>query len=223
MVEAKQTIDDLPGSGAIKVKTGNRQPNATPGTIIELQKLRRKWTPTERARFFAEVQTFSPPKVLVDIPSSAVEKELLIFDLPKIRDSVASDPGFSVELTGELEAGEDYWQTLAQAAQWIIEISARKSDSKIEFNVVPTKKGQQEFPDAKKQTYLLDHPNPKVGPFFQARILIREGVAAKREEKVWLGRSSGVRVYMEGFRVLPYGEPSDDWLSIDATYTVVTL
>lgn len=219
LVEEKQTLDELPGSGAITVKTEKRQPNTTAGTIIELQRLRRKWTPTERARFFAEVQTFSPPNVLVNIPPSAVDKELLLFELPKVRDSRASDPGFSVELTGELESGEDYWQTLAQAAQWIIEIESRKSDSKIEFNIVPTKKGQQQFPDAEKRSYLLDHPDPKLGPFFQARILIREGAAAKAEEKTWLGHSSGIRVYMEGFRVLPYGEPSDDWLSIDATYT----
>ncbi len=219
LVEEKQTLDELPGSGAITVKTEKRQPNTTSGTIIELRRLRRKWTPTERARFFAEVQTFYPPNVLVNIPSSAIDKELLLFELPKVRDSRASDPGFSVELTGELESGEDYWQTLAQAAQWIIEIEARKSDSKIEFNIVPTKNGQQQFPDAEKRSYLLDHPDPKIGPFFQARILIREGAKAKAEEKTWMGRSSGIRVYMEGFRVLPYGEPSDDWLSIDSTYT----
>ena len=26
-------------------------------------------------------------------------------------------------------------------------------------------------------------------------------------------------MYLEGFRVLPYGEPKDDWLAIDADYT----
>ena len=30
--------------------------------------------------------------------------------------------------------------------------------------------------------------------------------------------TSGVRVYLEGFRVLPYGEYGDDWLSIDRDY-----
>lgn len=219
LVEAEQTLDDLEGSGAIKVKPERRPANASPGTIIELQRLRRKWTPTERARFFAEVQTFSPPKVLVNFPPSAVSPSTLLFEQPKVRDSRASDPGFIVELAGELEAGEDYWQSLAQAAQWVIEIEARKSDAKIDLNIVPTKRGKQEFPGAQKQTYTLDHPDPKTGPFFQSRILIREGSAEKGVEKAWQGRSSGVRVYMEGFRVLPYGEPSDDWLSIDATYT----
>jgi signal transduction histidine kinase len=219
LVEAKGTLDDLEGSGAILVSEERRPAAAEPGTIIELRRLRRKWTPTERARFFAEVQTFSPPEVLISVPESAVDPKFLLFDNPKVRDSRASDPGFSVELTGELEAGEEYWPTLAQAAQWVIEIEARKADAKVEYNIIPTKKGRQEFPGAKRQTYTLDHPNPKAGPFFQARILIREGSTEKGEMRTWMGRSSGIRVYMEGFRVLPYGEPADDWLAIDATYT----
>ena len=35
----------------------------------------------------------------------------------------------------------------------------------------------------------------------------------------WVGRMSGIRVYMEGFRVLPYGESNDDWLGLNADYT----
>lgn len=27
--------------------------------------------------------------------------------------------------------------------------------------------------------------------------------------------ASGVKLYRNGFRVLPYGEPTDDWLAID--------
>jgi signal transduction histidine kinase len=32
-------------------------------------------------------------------------------------------------------------------------------------------------------------------------------------------RTTGIRVYLEGFRVVPYGEPRNDWLSLDADYT----
>src|SRR5205814_1736389 len=130
----------------------------------------------------------------------------------------ANDPGFKVELTGELDAGEEYWQTALQAAHWIIEIDASPSPGKVRFNISPTKKGKRELPDATGETYTMDNPDPNSGPFFQARILVREGQASKTE-KSWLGRSSGIRVYMEGFRVLPYGEPKDDWLSINADYT----
>lgn len=31
--------------------------------------------------------------------------------------------------------------------------------------------------------------------------------------------NSGIRVYRNGFRVLPYGEPKDDWLGLDIRYT----
>lgn len=219
LVESQQTLDDIERSGAITVKIEEFPADAKSGTVIELRKLRRRWTSTERARFFAEVQTFSPPQVLVDLPPSAVNRSELLFERPTIRDSHTADPGFSVELTGELEAGEDYWPSLAQAAQWMIEIEARKADGKVDYSVTPTNSGKQQFPFAERQYYTIDHPSPLDGPFFQSRILIREGFAEKGQEKVWQGLASGVRVYMEGFRVLPYGEPSDDWLAIDATYT----
>src|SRR5262249_24405652 len=68
--------------------------------------------------------------------------------------------------------------------------------------------------------FSFDHPEPNNGPFFQARILLREGtLRASREEQAWASQASGVRVFMEGFRVLPYGEPRNDWLSLDLDYS----
>jgi signal transduction histidine kinase len=115
------------------------------------------------------------------------------------------------------EAGDEYWPTLLQAAQWIIEIDAKKEERKVHYNIVPTKSGKEQFPAGRRRKFTAPHPDADNGPFFQARILVREG-ATPKIERAWLGRSSGIRVYMEGFRVLPYGEPKDDWLSIDAEY-----
>jgi signal transduction histidine kinase len=216
VVESYQTLDEIGASSAITLSLEKPTATAKPGTVIKLTRLRRKWTQSERTRFFAEVQTFSPPKILVDPPTSVVDLPLL-FESPKVYDTAASDPGFDVLLSGELDAGQEYWETALQAAHWIIEIDAARSHGKVRFNIVPTKKGRSEFHEARATTYTMDHPDLNSGPFFQARILIREGHAAKRERS-WLGRSSGIRVYMEGFRVLPYGEPKDDWLSINADY-----
>lgn len=67
---------------------------------------------------------------------------------------------------------------------------------------------------------MIPHPDPNQGPFFAARILVREGpLRGRRDQRVWAAQASGIRVYLEGFRVLPYGAPKDDWLSIDADYT----
>jgi hypothetical protein len=216
IVEKYQTLDDVPPT-AITLSTPTKTSGEKPGTRIELKRLRRRWTQSERTRFFAEVQTFQPPKILVDPPKSVVNTPLL-FERPTVYDTAANDPGFNVELTGELDAGEEYWQTALQAAHWLIEIDANGTRGKIKFNIAPTKKGKREFSEATGEAYTMDHPDLSTGPFFQARILVREGQASKKE-KAWLGRSSGIRVYMEGFRVLPYGETKDDWLSLDADYS----
>ena len=46
----------------------------------------------------------------------------------------------------------------------------------------------------------------------QARIL-------QKSQTTWPRRHQGIRIYMEGFRVLPYGEPTDDWLDLNLDYT----
>jgi signal transduction histidine kinase len=220
IIESYSTLDELVNSNAISLESMPSSEGAKFGTIIKLQKLRRKWTESERTRFFTEIQTFSPPKALIDVPISVIDTKSLLFEKPIVRNSKATDPGFKIELSGDFEVGDDYWQNLASAAQWIIEIDASTNKQQITYKILPTKSGKKEFPEASEQIYKIEHPDPKRGPFFQARILIREGSSSvNRDISTWRGHASGVRVYMEGFRVLPYGELADDWLSIDATYT----
>lgn len=40
-------------------------------------------------------------------------------------------------------------------------------------------------------------------------------VGPPQEVRAWLREWSGISVYRNGFRVLPYGEPDDDWLRLD--------
>lgn len=40
-------------------------------------------------------------------------------------------------------------------------------------------------------------------------------IGSPMEVRAWLRQWSGVSVYRDGFRVLPYGEPDDDWLRLD--------
>lgn len=218
VVESLETLDDLEGSTAIQMVDEPVPARGKSGTRIELRRLRRKWTAAERTRFFNEVQTFQPPSVLVNPPARAALAPLL-FERPIIYGTTASDPGLDVKLSGEFEAGEEYWQALLQAAQWIIEVDARKQTKRVKIGVAPTRIAKTETPVAARRVFAMDHPNPDSGPFFQARILIREGASGTRTERTWLGRSSGIRVFMEGFRVLPYGEPNNDWLGLDAEYT----
>lgn len=226
VVEEQETLDQIGKSGAVRLTELQRRASTSSSTVIELKRLRRKWTPGERTRLFAEIGTFRPPQVLVSIPPNILDEPSLIDELEvaDVRDPNAStsrDPGFSVELTGEFAAGEDYWHSVAEAASWLVEIRARKG-KKVQYAVTATRATrsalrQEGLKPPKRQDFELDHPAPKEGPFFDARVLVREG-QVRGEQRNWVGQQSGIRVYMEGFRVLPYGEPSDDWLEIDADY-----
>ncbi len=216
-IEAKQTLEEAP---PIEVWEEPIPKSRKTGTTITLRNLRRKWTPTERGRFIAEARTFEPPEVLsLPLPKSVAAGPLL-FDSPRLRDSSSEDPGCKVRLMGDFAGGDEFWQAVAQAATWAIEIEARKGKRTVEYVVAPTRRTVREYPDAAKRTFSLEHPDPEKGPFFQARILVREGpLGGSSQENVWANEASGIRVFMEGFRVLPYGERGNDWLSLDADYT----
>ena len=223
-IEEFETLDEVNEAEAIVVETSRARRNARSGTSLVLTRLRRAWTPSERARFFAEVQSFDPPTFLENPLPNALLAEPLLFESPIIRDEV-SDPetshsGFRVTLEGDFAAGDEYWQLVAEHASWVLEIRAAHDDDEVRFGIAPTNRTTKENPEARSFTTTLPHPDPSEGPFFDARILVREGrLKGKQDQRVWAARASGVRVYLEGFRVLPYGEANNDWLSIDYDYT----
>ncbi len=216
-IEGLLILDMVEASGAVVLDTEPRRRKTEAGTTITLRRLRKKWTPADLVQLQSEVESFQPPTVLIDIPRGLVKGDLL-FSKPRVAEVSGSDPGIAFELTGDFATGDDYWPQVAQTAHWLIEIDASSRDRPIRVNILPTKHGQVEFPDARATRFELLHPAPDQGPFFQSRVLIREGGAGNRALKQWLGRSFGIRVYTEGFRVLPYGEPKNDWLSLDADY-----
>ena len=130
-----------------------------------------------------------------------------------------ADGGFEVLLEGEFESGDEYWEAIAEMAAWVIEIRADAEVAKIHFAIAPTRRTRDANPDARGYSTTIAHPDPARGPYFDARILVREGHLkgkGARHRRTWVAKRSGIRVYLEGFRVLPYGD--DDWLSIDADY-----
>jgi signal transduction histidine kinase len=218
-IEQHETLEQV-GTDAVSVTTTPVSPSSKPGTTITLRRLRKRWTSAERGRFLAEVQTFEAPAVLAAPLKRAVVEGPLLFENAVVREARRDDPGFRLKLEGEFAAGEDYWQALAESSEWVIEIDALSKRGLVRFCVAPTKKALREDPDASRRNFDVDHPDSKMGPFFQARILVRVGtLSGPSAERTWAGRSSGVRVYVEGFRVLPYGEPNNDWLGLDSAYT----
>ena len=221
-IEQYETLDELDSTDAIRLETKPIRKNTRSGTALLLSQLRRAWTETERARFLAEVQSFDPPSFLREpLPRSIIEKPLL-FDTPIVRDqgTDAETSSFRVNLEGDFAAGEDYLALVAEVATWVLEIQAVPGSDEVHFAVAPTKNNREDNPETGEFKQSIPHPSPDKGPHFEARILVREGHFRRRtDQRVWGTHVSGIRVYMEGFRVLPYGDQRDDWLSIDADYT----
>ena len=220
-IEQYETLDDLP-DGTVSLNVRTVRPDAIPGTTLTLSRLRRPWTARERRKFFTEVQAFDAPDFIQQSLPQSLIPEPILFASPIVRDAhrtVGAElgGGFQVILEGEFAAGEDYWELMAEIANWALEIRAERRNGLVRFGIAPTSRTLAGNPAAERYSATMEHPAPKFGPFFDARVLIREGnFQATRDQRVWASRASGIHVYLEGFRVLPYGD--DDWLSIDADY-----
>ncbi len=185
-------------------------PGEQPGTTIRLASLRRAWTDRERTRFVREVSSFQPAETLRSAIAPGYVQPLL-FDTPRLRDA-AGNAELAVTLGGDFDVGEEYSVGLLAAAAWVIEIEAEGRE--VRYAVAPTAAyARAEALDDAPHTASRSRERP--GATFQARIFVRSGQAPKG-----LGDAYGVRVYMEGFRVLPYGEPGDDWLEVNRRYTM---
>mgnify|MGYP000185009311 CR=1 FL=1 len=220
-VERYETLDDLSDSSALQVATKEVEPGADSGTTLTLGPLRRAWTKTELTRFFSEVQSFEPAPFLLEPLPETIAAGPILFGSPLVREAEQGNNSFRVNLEGNFAVGDQYWELMAHAAAWIIEIRASKDSGLVDYAIAPTRQGSTKYKSASVWRCAIDHPSPEEGPFFDARIFVREGRAPMRssDQRVWASGSSGVRVFMEGFRVLPYGDAGDDWLKLDADYT----
>jgi signal transduction histidine kinase len=209
VVERYATLAELEGTNAISLREFGPVPGAVPGTTITLRHLRRAWTKASHGRFLEEVQTFGAGGVLsAPLPKSVIGQRLL-FDSPIVRDSSEeSEEPFRVRLEGDLQPPDNFWEAKVDAASWVIEIDAQSTRSRVKYGIAPTRSTTENLPAAERHVLSVNHPSPAEGPFFQARILLRTG-------KAWGGHANGVRVFLEGFRILPYGESGNDWLGLD--------
>ncbi|MDU0295214.1 hypothetical protein, partial [Saccharothrix longispora] len=135
---------------------------------------------------------------------------------PIFRDTGKDDPGFQVQLTGDLEIGDDLWADVASDFNWLLEVDA--TTETVTYQITPMKEYAQAEPEAR--TYRFQREVPLGSrPAFQARVFIKHNASARRGPLAGFVRNnSGIRVYHEGFRVLPYGGQGDDWLSVDKDY-----
>lgn len=187
--------------------------DAASGTSLTLSGLRLNLAHGRRTRFLREVRATRPdPAMFEPRPVRALGVDLLI---PSIEIADSQGPDFELELTGDLDPGDQPWASVMSAIDWILEIDARQLD--ITYRISPTAKRRESSTEVDVREFV--QPGRAAGPRFVARIFLRvpQGGGPRLSDTLdtFVKDVAGVRVYMEGFRVLPYGSSGNDWLEID--------
>jgi signal transduction histidine kinase len=189
------------------------------GTTLTLRELKGNWTKRSLAKFVREVAACVPPAELMRTPTALPDDSQSMLGQLTPWTRGEDDPGFKILFRGDLNVGDDLWMQLFGRSNWLLEIHAA-ADS-VRFDIFPTATTLKVYPHARAYHLRRDHPKPSVGPFFTARIYAREGqVGGTRASELarFADENSGIRVYLEGFRVVPYGERHDDWLGLNQDY-----
>lgn len=214
-----ETLEDA--NKGLDVRTFAPDPQQGSGTELRLEDLRRRWTPKALDEFIAQVSSSTPPHELVNMPPDSLFPNGTLLDHIVLSTRREDDPGFAIKFEGELDAGEDLWPQLLEQTDWLVEISAQADG--VLFNIQPSRTLASDSAEVHDYQLRRDHPDPRNGPFFTARIYLRQGPIAglgsrTASLRTFARRTRGVRVYVEGFRVLPYGDTGDDWLNLDRDY-----
>jgi hypothetical protein len=215
LIEAVDTLAEI-GEG-LTLAADDVQRQSPTGTTLSLSRLRHAWTTNDLRDLIRQLHNFEPPVAMASrLPRTVVPKPVL-FAEPIVREADRKDPGLKLELEGDFRDPEEFWGSVQAKAEWVMEIRAARG-TPVTFALAPTRVGMDSNAFSQPTTATMPHPQPEVGPFFDARILLRPGHVPAIEAG-WTELNSGIRVYLEGFRVLPYGEPRNDWLSLDSDYT----
>ncbi len=220
-----QAIEDsdetIENARNISVTSGGSQTaGLNAGTALTISRLHGRWTVAQLNRFLAEVRSTRPdPALVAAVPTRLFPGEHL-FDSISIADSAGKDPGFSIDLSGDFAGSESQWVDLVAQMNWMIEIIA--GPDTVMYQITPSAKTVRFNPTARIQIF-TDRVAGAHRPEFRSRIFVRDGstpgTALKGTLDTFAKSVAGVRVFSEGFRVLPYGGVRNDWLGIDADYT----
>lgn len=175
------------------------------GTRLIINKLRDKWTEPTFDRVWKSVLLLQPPFKLEKIAEPLLDDQ----------EGRLKDPGFSVIING-CSGQERHTQVSIESnflAHAIATITGSiNEDGTAIFQVKSPKSGLNEThsPDEK---FLLVGPTTLEARYFIYESDALSGLSVSAAAQ--MGRQyGGIRVYRNGFRVLPYGEMHDDWLSL---------
>lgn len=184
------------------------------GTTLRIQDLRDSWSQAQIQRSYRYISELLQP-----------------FPISKKSDPKPSDPGFKVAFYGENkndlitiadENSSIFQHALAELSGKVVNSEAYWSciSSKYKINIKNQKLTFDKI-EKQKQTTDNDFIKPKYdeldGIHFKAYYFIAAELPSggtKSYIRELLTNHGGIRIYRNGFRVLPYGEAYDDWLGL---------
>lgn len=171
------------------------------GTTLTIGDLRFKWSEKELLGVTQEVVGIVDPPLPL-----AVRKKV----------EGVNDPGFNI-IFGPEETGF----TVKQAADELLERWQAKMDIQVSGDSVSYSCSYKDKGGVLQRTRKLAEGNMIGNAFAQIRYYpIREGLFRSMDTikakgaRTLLREKGGVRIFDRGFRMLPYGEPDDDWLML---------
>ncbi|PRX57370.1 sensor histidine kinase [Flagellimonas meridianipacifica] len=183
------------------------------GTSLRLIGLRDKWTKASIERIYRYVSGLIQPFPLSKIRVLQEEE----------RNKTSQDPGFKAEM---FKKQENKVVTIADEQSMILDYAAAVFEGYVDkegssFVSIESKKlGISELVElgAKKDFPKSKYANLK-NVHFKAHyfLYLPEFIPSQQRKKIvdLAQHSGGIRLYRNGFRVLPYGEFGDDWLELD--------
>lgn len=183
--------------------------NDTPvGVILHIEAVREAWTKDDISSLRGDLLDLVSP-----FPPEPVDESV------KAKGSKGKkhDPGFNFalevpefpEYTGNLSADlfKAAWGKLVGTTDGegvpTYRLDINVTDEHLEF--LPKDERFKTLPNSRFEIYLLIY---RADYFEDVDIGVRDAQRMGR-------RHGGVRVYLDGFRVFPYGDPGDDWLGVD--------
>ena len=202
-----RSLDEVP------VQVGE-EPAGNPGTIIRIEGLRDEWSNAQIRRCWRGLLALQQP-----FPVTLVDHETKV------------DPGFSVSffrdsgLFDDPELVADFQTEILAHHHALFEFRV-DADGQAEWRILQNRFG----PDRSWAKIHHQHRDSKNPPLYTALrsvgmkahyfILSPEFLPSLVFSRVRdaLREEGGIRLYRNGFRVVPYGEPGNDWLRLDQIY-----
>lgn len=181
------------------------------GTTLRIRSLRESWTDTQIARVYRFVNDLIQPFPL----SKARQKE-----------SPEEDPGFKATFYRRV-AGRN--QEIASADRMVLDYAVAEVTASVNVNGAAkwhltsdrynlNERGPihpQKASSSRRFKYLRSVHLKAYYFIWDPKLIPRQQSKRLRE---LANEQGGIRLYRNGFRVLPYGEPGNDWLGFDQLY-----